>query len=68
MIEAGFQIFAPRGSKFGPSKLQNLQNSQLLKQSRVIPYLLRPLKIEPVLLHGDLWVSTSPSIYISLLI
>ncbi|KAG1754834.1 Fructosamine/Ketosamine-3-kinase [Suillus paluster] len=24
-------------------------------RSKVIPYLLRPLEIEPVLLHGDLW-------------
>lgn len=26
-----------------------------LVRSKVIPHLLRPLKIEPVLLHGDLW-------------
>lgn len=36
---------------------------QLLQQCRVIPFLLRPLEIQPVLLHGDLWVGVLLSIH-----
>jgi len=31
------------------------EKGELVRQ-RVIPYLLRSLKVEPVILHGDLWV------------
>lgn len=33
-----------------------MTSSQPVFNDRVLPYLLDPLDIKPVLLHGDLWV------------
>ncbi|KIM70200.1 hypothetical protein SCLCIDRAFT_1160885 [Scleroderma citrinum Foug A] len=41
----------PKGVRYS----ELLHKGEEVRTSRVIPWLLRPLAIEPVLLHGDLW-------------
>lgn len=52
----GSQQLVAKGEEVRSRYVASQRFVSVLIHRRVIPWLLRPLRIEPVLLHGDLWV------------